>query len=67
MKDISKEKFKSVEAGVQKICEGCLGGAHCIECFYFNPNRRDGSYAYCEKHNSWHRPTDYYCSSFSRK
>ena len=51
----------------QKICEGCLGGAHCIECFYLNTSRRSGSYAYCEKHKSWHRPDDYYCSQFSRK
>ena len=63
-KKLSKRMIKRT---TQKISEGCLGGAHCIECFYFNSNRRSGGYGYCEKHKSWHKPDDYYCSAFSRK
>lgn len=64
---MNKQELNNEVIQEQKLCEGCLGGYHCIECFYFNTNRRDGSYARCEKNNSWHRPDDYYCSSFKHK
>lgn len=60
------EKKAQHKVTLETIVKGKLCHGYCIECFYYNTNRRSYDEAYCEKNLNYHKPDDY-CSQFSYK